>query len=343
MNQTLHDDIIKLRELHKSDKSGYKKLFNEIIQKHSLSTASVYRELKKAKPGTYRKSVHKPNMVKISKRELDRLTELIVSKKTEPEILSEMSRFKHFSYSGARLARARMKLQIEADMINNPKPKIVQHFYSPKTIDGLKISGVSFIRPDGKEGLPPKNPNLPKFTGDASKLFYELANIDPETPEVIHKIEFGGTVHYVHTSVIKECLDHIAASSVSGGGTISTSLKFTLETLLRGQLDKARRRGYLTSGELKQFTSVQKNLLSFEKETKPKGGNYSFDEVMHIVAFFSPSATREKVAGIITSHPFLNREAPAPILDQNSPLERGGCAAPLVRDRRGVLESGADA
>ena len=313
-NPTLHNDIIKLRKLNKSSPVEYKKLLDKICIKHNLSRSTVYRELAKSKPGSYRRRPHKPCMSKITTHELELITEMIVAHKSDEEMLKEMSLVKGFDYSRVRLAKAKQKIRIASHLINHPKPKIVHHIYDPKMVDGMKISNVSFIRTDGKDGLTPKDPKLPVYEGNASKFFYALAGIDTKDPDGIQKLSFpGGEVHYVKNSVIKGALDELAASSESGGKSKEGSVNFSIDVLLRNQLNSAMRRGYITPLELRQLASTTRVLTQLRNSQAPAGGNYSFDEVMHIVGVFSPGASREHVAKIIASHPFLDRTRSNPV------------------------------
>ena len=313
-NLSLHNDILKLRQLGNSSPDEHKKLLDEICDKYKLSKATIYRELGKPKPGTYRKRNHKPCMTKITNLELELVTEMMLARKNDEQIRLEMSIIKGFDYSRVRLAKAKQKISHASQMIMNPKPKVVHHIHDPKLVDGMKISNVTYIRADGKDGVTPKNTNLPCYEGNASKFFYALAGIDTKDPDGIQKLTFpGGEVHYVKNSVIKGHLDGIAASSEAGGKSKEEAVTFSIDVLLRNQLNSAVRRGYITPLELRQLTSTTKALTQIRNSAGASGGNYSFDEVMHIVGVFSPGATREHVAKIIASHPFLDRTRNKPI------------------------------
>lgn len=312
-NLSLHNDILKLRQLGQSS-PAYKKLLDDICFRHRISKTTIYRELGKPEPGSYRKRTHKPCMSRITNLELELIAEMIVARKTDEEILQEMSVVKGFNYSPVRLAKAKQKISHAAHLINEPKPKVVHHIYDPKLVDGMKISKVSYIRADGKEGLTPKDPKLPCYEGNASKFFYALAGIDTKDPDGIQKLSFpGGEVHYVKNSVIKGHLDGIAASSEAGGKSKEEAVNFSIDVLLRNQLNSAMRRGYITPLELRQLASTTKVLNQVRHSAARAGGYYSFEEVMHIVGVFSPGATRESVAKIIASHPFLDRNRSKPV------------------------------
>ncbi len=313
-NLSLHNDILRLRQLGNSSPQEHKKLLDDICDKYKLSKATIYRELGKPKPGTYRKRNHKPYMTKITNLELELVTEMMLARKNDQQILIEMSIIKGFDYSRVRLGKVKQKISHAAQLVMNPKPKVVHHIFDPKLVDGMKISNVTYIRADGKDGATPKNTHLPCYEGNASKFFYKVAGIDTKDPDGIQKLTFpGGEVHYVKNSVIKGHLDGIAASSEAGGKSKEEAVAFSIDVLLRNQLNSAMRRGYITPLELRQLTSTTKQLTEIRNTLNSAGGNYSFDEVMHIVGVFSPTATRESVAKIIASHPFLDRTRTKPI------------------------------
>lgn len=313
-NLNLHNDILKLRQLGSSQPDEHKKLLDEICDKYKLSKTTIYRELGKQEPGKYRKRRHKPHMSRITNLELELVTEMMLARKSDERIQIEMSVIKGFDYSRVRLAKAKQKISHQANLVMNPKPKVVHHIHDPKLINGMKISHVEYIRADGKEGVTPKNTHLPCYEGNASKFFYELAGIDTKDPDGIQKLAFpSGEVHYVKNSVIKGSLDQIAASSESGGKSNGEAVNHSIDVLLRNQLNSAVRRGYITPLELRQLASTTKLLTDIRNAAGTSGGTYSFDEVMHIVGVFSPGATREHVAKIIASHPFLDRTRSKPV------------------------------
>ncbi|MEO8514581.1 MAG: hypothetical protein ABI543_13550, partial [Ignavibacteria bacterium] len=138
-NPDLQKDILKLSELKKTSPADFKKKMEELSVKHSLSKSTLYRELGKPEPGSYRRRTHKPCMSKITNMELDLIAEMMIARKSNEEIMKEMSAIKGFDYSAVRLAKSKQKLQHAAHLINNPKPKVVHHIYDPKMIDGMKI------------------------------------------------------------------------------------------------------------------------------------------------------------------------------------------------------------
>lgn len=311
-NKELHDDIIKLKQIKKeSDHTVFLEAKSLVEKKHEISSSTVYREMLKEVPGEYIRSRH-PSFVKISKKEMDKLAELTLQRCSDKEMLRRLSEYKGFDYTTLRLQKAKIKLHRYAKRITDPKIKVVHHIYDPRMINGLKLSPVKTVQAGGNTAPAEASKDLPEYSGNASRLFRELAQVSDAEPDAVIKMEFSGTVHYVHASVIMDCLDHIAASSVNGGRSIRGSSRLTIETLLRRQLDYAANKGYITPLELKQLTAIQKSLHQLDETLQKKPGRtFTFDELMHVVNYYSPSASRENVANVITGHPLINRKISA--------------------------------
>jgi hypothetical protein len=80
-NPELNKDITRLTELHAlKDKSQFNALKNEIMLKHGISKATVYREMKKDTPGLYNKPQYNPPQRAITEKEIAMVTELQLKK-----------------------------------------------------------------------------------------------------------------------------------------------------------------------------------------------------------------------------------------------------------------------
>jgi len=80
-NAELNKDILALKTLSiKKDKTDFRKGVNEVMTKHNLSRATVYRELKKETPGSYSRPNHNPRNRPITEKEIDMVKELLMRK-----------------------------------------------------------------------------------------------------------------------------------------------------------------------------------------------------------------------------------------------------------------------
>lgn len=274
-NKRLHNDILKLRSLKSTSEEDYREFFNIVMDKHSLSHQTVYRELAKEVPGKYSTTKRNPAAVKITNRELDELAGLTISRKTDKEMISALSKFKDFKYTPLRLAKAKQKLWEKSDKINRGKFKVIHKIYDPKIIDGLRVSRVTDEKAEGVYTDSGGVKQFPKFSGNASRLFSELAKVSSAEPDRVYKIEFSGGVHFVHGYVIQTCLEHLAQSSLNGGSDLKICSMASLYMLYYKLLNRAERNGCITPIELQQLANINKMLTGKKSrdEEKPPSVN----------------------------------------------------------------------
>jgi hypothetical protein len=113
-NKKLNEDISLLKILHaKKDKSEFDQLKAEIMKRHSISKATVYRELKKDTPGSYdRKRSERPVTIK----EIQMVRELLEAQCKVQDVISVMERKTGMPYSWDRIDRIREAIKgVEAE------------------------------------------------------------------------------------------------------------------------------------------------------------------------------------------------------------------------------------
>ncbi len=116
-NKTLHEDISLLRTLHASkDKQEFGNMKAEIMQKHNISKATVYREMKKETPGEYKTPNYNPPKMDINTQEVLMVRELLLAGRQATEIIKIMSRELGINYYWDRFDRARtMSEELDED------------------------------------------------------------------------------------------------------------------------------------------------------------------------------------------------------------------------------------
>ncbi len=108
VNEELKNDICKLKILHaKKDKSEFKVLKDEIMHRHRISKATVYRELKKDTPGEYKIPNYSAAAYDITKREIMMVRELLLGGRQHNEIIKILSRELEIPYNWDRFNKAR--------------------------------------------------------------------------------------------------------------------------------------------------------------------------------------------------------------------------------------------
>ncbi|MEO8512273.1 MAG: hypothetical protein ABI543_01810 [Ignavibacteria bacterium] len=107
-NKTLNEDIALLRTLHANkDKREFNDLKAEIMRKHNISKATVYREMKKETPGEYRIPNYNPPKMDINTQEVLMVRELLLAGRQGTEIIKIMGRELGINYYWDRFDRAR--------------------------------------------------------------------------------------------------------------------------------------------------------------------------------------------------------------------------------------------
>lgn len=290
-NKQLHKDILLLKSItHAKGTSGYKKVFNGIMQFHGISKSTLYNELSKEVPGSYKEYETKGRTVEISRIEIDTVNELLKAGKTMEFIKDHMSVELGFSYSAYRLDRVKYILNSAGKPLNP-----------------------SILNVDETEDIPAEPDNTPaktnikepvKFKGNIRKFFYRLSHIEKISKDRTIKIDMEGNVFNVHKGLVKSFFDIMAASGETGGKSKEEIFRFNMETILLNESDMYRRGVYIAPGWIKQLESVRKSLAetSPENEKNNSKGGYNLDDIHMAVSHFSPNTTREDVVRFIKSY-----------------------------------------
>lgn len=111
-NKQLHDDINQLKVLHaKKDKTDFKKQKALVMERHNISKATVYRELKKDVPGTYKTPKYDPPIREVTEVEKEQVRGMLLKQIPIEQIRSTMEKRSGCSYSWDRIDRIRSEIQ----------------------------------------------------------------------------------------------------------------------------------------------------------------------------------------------------------------------------------------
>lgn len=117
-NKALNVDITELKSLYiKKDKTEFRKLKAEIMQKHKISKATVYREMKKDIPGTYKNPNYNPPARMVTAEEMELVRGMLYRQKTIEQIRAEMESNMGKPYSWDRIDRIRGKIEEEQKIL----------------------------------------------------------------------------------------------------------------------------------------------------------------------------------------------------------------------------------
>ncbi len=121
VNEELKKDIYKLKFLHaKKDKSEFNVFRDEIMCRHSISMATVYRELKKDTPGEYKIPNYNAAAYNITEREIMMVRELLLGGRQHNEIIKIMARELEIPYNWDRFNKARELSESDEKFLQSP-------------------------------------------------------------------------------------------------------------------------------------------------------------------------------------------------------------------------------
>lgn len=289
-NKQLHKDILLLKKIaHAKGTPEYKKVFNGIMQFHGISKATIYNELAKEVPGSYKDYESKGRTVEISPREIDTVSELLKAGKTIDFIKNHMSIELGFSYSSIRLNKVKCILNSNGKPLD---PLILNE-------DEAEINQASH----GKTSVDLKQTEPVKFKGNIRKFFYRLSHVEKISKDRTIRIDMEGNVFPVNKAMVKSFFDMLAASGETGGKSKEEIFRFNMETILLNESDMYRRGVYIAPGGVKQLESVRKSLAetSPDNEKNNSKGGYNLDDIHMAVSHFSPNTTRDDVVRFLKS------------------------------------------
>ena len=111
-NKQLNTDINNLKKLHaKKDKTEFKRAKAEIMKRHNISKATVYREMKKDVPGSYKTPNYSTHKIPITDKEKRMVRELLLKQHTLQDICLIMEKQTGESYNWDRVDKIRKELE----------------------------------------------------------------------------------------------------------------------------------------------------------------------------------------------------------------------------------------
>jgi transposase len=119
-NKQLNTDINNLKKLHvKKDKTDFNKAKAEIMKRHNISKATVYREMKKDTPGLYKRPQYYPPVRPVTEREKRMVNELLHkgTKIQDIQLIMENETGERYSWDRVDMIRE----ELEKDTLTLPK------------------------------------------------------------------------------------------------------------------------------------------------------------------------------------------------------------------------------
>ena len=219
-NQALNKDITELKTLYiKKDKTEFRQKKAEIIRKHNISKATVYREMAKDVPGSYRQPKYRNRAPEVTAKEKDLVRSLLYKKMSIETVCSEMERLKSQNYTWKRINRIRKEIEKDdlAAKENANKPGIV--------ITVGETTG---------EITPLKNESA--WGEDLKYLLERLLNADKISNDSYITVIVKGRAFKATEEVRKDILNKLANAADANGKSIMDSIDTDSKHLLKEQL-----------------------------------------------------------------------------------------------------------
>ncbi len=120
-NAELNKDVTELKALHiKKDKADFRKRSSELMQKHGVSLATLYREMKKDTPGSYTGPARSPIGRRITEKEIAMVKELMLKRIPVMDIGRIMEAETGEKYSWERIDELRKIIEVRINESGRP-------------------------------------------------------------------------------------------------------------------------------------------------------------------------------------------------------------------------------
>lgn len=231
-NKELYKDITRLKALHaKKDKTDFKRAKCEVMLKHNISKATVYREMKKDVPGFYKTPSYSPPVRAITEREIQMVRELLYKKIPVMDI-----------------------------------PRIMEaetgETYNWDRIDKLRTIIDARIKED--EGKPLNTEFESSFGGELKRVVEEALKIDRMAPNAYIEIEVYGRRHRLSFSEAKDialiCMNSYERTK-EGYAEGTTYVREKIWHLFEQKVSSVQSGATLTAKELIELKNAHDNLM----------------------------------------------------------------------------------
>ncbi len=269
-NKQLHDDINQLKVLHaKKDKTEFNKMKAEIMPRSKISTAPVYRELKKDVPGTYKTPKYDPPIREVTEEEKEQVRGMLLKQIPIERIRSIMEKRSGLSYSWDRIDRIRSEIE--------------------KQSPGNTGNSIDEAHREAEEIESPYGDVIKEYIGRVMK-------IKKISPKSIIKVPMGKVIIQLTLEQAKEIQLFTANCVDSLGNDLDALANMRVKHLCYQKLRLNMSGAPHTIKELDETYSL---LTKCNGGKALKEDSVDFDRIVEIVRFVKPKITREEVIGIV--------------------------------------------
>lgn len=255
------------------DKTEFQQAKAEVMKRHNISKATVYREMNKEVPGAYRQPKYSNKARDITPHEKELVKTLLFKKIPLEQMCSEMEKLRNERYSWDRIDQIRKAIEPEVKKemaaLNRKKSPQTESTVSDRTVNE---------KPESAWGK------------DIKLVLEEALNIDKIDKDSVVSINIKGTIYKIGHDAIKEILMILANSAAEEGRDVMESLDQQIKHLLTQQVR------YIKNGA----ECNVRDLYDILKMHKVMGGRITdnsidFELLFAVVKDFAPDAIREDV------------------------------------------------
>jgi hypothetical protein len=263
-NGQLNKDITELKTLHmKKDKTDFNKMKAEVMKRHNISKATVYREMKKEQPGYYKRPQYNPPIREITAKEKELVSGKLLKQTPIEEIRAQMEKETGESYSWDRIDKIRYEINTGEQT--------------------RKSKGIIDMRNHNSNGFEYESPH-----GKDMKLFLEeILNLEKIDPRSKMTINFKGYDLILGSDVRNEFHRWIANTAAGRGRDVIEVARITSKHLCAEQFR------YFAQGKAHNMKDlIEGNKLLDGYESTGAVNPVDFELIVQTVKKFAPKAKR---------------------------------------------------
>ncbi len=247
---------------------------SEIMKRHSISKATVYREMKKDTPGLYKRPAYNPPERPVTERERRMVEELLINQYKVQDIVLIMERETGESYSWDRINRIRdviedLRLKIEDEKRDEenrpPRPaSTIGAIGGPPLLS--KEGSLSDAIPPAKDGivdLPKGNETV--FGQNIKAVIYEILGWDRIAEGSFFMLNICGVDYTLSREVVSDILLVIANYIDAGENTLTDINRLRLTHITNEKIRQLSLGAYISVKELKELVHMSRMLAEAER------------------------------------------------------------------------------
>src|SRR4030095_519165 len=290
-NKQLNKDITLLKSLHaKKDKADFNRMKNEIMKRHKLSKATVYRELKKETPGLYKTPQYRSHEKPVTEKEIKMVRELLMKQYTIQNIVAIMDRETGDTYNWDRVDKIR---------------KSIENYDSQEQT--LRITNE-------------KQKDYPKesaFGEDVKNLLMNIYKLDKMAEDSFVTLNVDGKTISIDYQTIKDIMLMISNCADAENRSVAETARIQVFHLLAEKVRLAAKGQCVSTRALADLSAI---LRSYEK-TRTSAFSPDYRVLLEVVHELAPDASYLEIYQLAEKHQKLIKGSTEAIVPDITPLQ----------------------